>query len=524
MATKQIARIAVVLCGIIVGATITNFIVEGIQLQTGRDELASYAHRVLNGSALLAVETEQTIADVNQADLAFCSDQELAFMRDYVYKSTHVKDIGRVNTSDGKLYCTTGIGRLPVPAPSMIPDISINGMDIGVHRPLLISNRSSGLILRAHGVSVILNPDSFSGLDELPKFYSGYFYDQTNNRVFQSFGHTVPLTDAEVLAGYLVHRSGIFYIPLCSPNSGLCIVAAESQTSMLATSRSLFTGYIVIGGLLGGAAALILILFYDRQRSDELQLRRAIRRGDLTLVYQPVVNLKTHAIVGAEALVRWKNEAGEHIRPDVFVALAEEKGFVGEITKLVLRKSLLELRELLITGDFQLTINITTEDLTNPEFFVFLAHTLRMAYIQPSAIGLELTERSTADQAIVSHAIRELKRAGHTVYIDDFGTGYSSLAYLHRLEADAIKIDRVFTKTVGTEAITASIVPQILNMATEMDLMVVVEGIETSEQAEYFRKVGVGALGQGWYFSRPVPAAQMKILARIGVIKQPVSV
>ena len=98
------------------------------------------------------------------------------------------------------------------------------------------------------------------------------------------------------------------------------------------------------------------------------------------------------------------------------------------------------------------------------------------------------------------------------MYIDDFGTGYSSLSYLHRLSVDAIKIDQSFTQTVGTGAVTASVVPLILKMAYELGLMVVVEGIETNEQAEYFRKAGAGLLAQGYLYGKPVSAAQMKWL------------
>jgi sensor c-di-GMP phosphodiesterase-like protein len=101
---------------------------------------------------------------------------------------------------------------------------------------------------------------------------------------------------------------------------------------------------------------------------------------------------------------------------------------------------------------------------------------------------------------------------GHPVYIDDFGTGYSSLAYLHDLKISAIKIDRAFTSTVGTEALTASVVPQILQIASGLNLLVVVEGIETERQARYFRTARTGIRGQGWLFGKPVPAAHFKRL------------
>jgi len=132
--------------------------------------------------------------------------------------------------------------------------------------------------------------------------------------------------------------------------------------------------------------------------------------------------------------------------------------------------------------------------------------------VNPSNVGLELTERSTADHKTAVHALAQFKNTGHVMYIDDFGTGYSSLAYLHELHVDAIKMDRAFTRTVGTGAVTASVVPQILEMAAQLDLLVVVEGIETREQAEYFRAAGRGILGQGWLFGMPVPASQFRKL------------
>lgn len=254
------------------------------------------------------------------------------------------------------------------------------------------------------------------------------------------------------------------------------------------------------------------ILFFSRQRNFQRSLRRAIRKGEITVAYQPIVNLATGSIVGAEALARWTNDAGEAVAPDLFVAVAEEKGFIHELTRLMIHRTVEEIAELLHRENFSVTINITAMDLRNPGFFTDLDECLKRAGIRPAALGLELTERSTAEQSLVIDALARLKAAGHTVYVDDFGTGYSSLAYLHQLEIDAIKIDRTFTSTVGTGAVTATVVPQILDMARRLALEVVVEGIETREQAEHFRLAGDGIQGQGWLFGKPVPAAEFKRL------------
>ena len=124
--------------------------------------------------------------------------------------------------------------------------------------------------------------------------------------------------------------------------------------------------FLVGGALLGIALAWIAILYYHRQRSMERQLRRAIRKGALTIAYQPVVNLDRGTIVGAEALVRWVDRSGKAVKPDLFVSLAEEGGYVSEITRLVLRKAIHEMGDLLATGHFKITLNITRRRSARP--------------------------------------------------------------------------------------------------------------------------------------------------------------
>jgi sensor c-di-GMP phosphodiesterase-like protein len=125
--------------------------------------------------------------------------------------------------------------------------------------------------------------------------------------------------------------------------------------------------------------------------------------------------------------------------------------------------------------------------------------------VSAASVMIEITESSTALHQVAMEAIRHLRRLGHGVHIDDFGTGYSSLSYLHDLSVDAIKIDRSFTRAIGTDAVTVSILPQILAMATTLHLQVIVEGIETSQQAGYFSGGAKTILGQGWFFGHPVP-------------------
>jgi sensor c-di-GMP phosphodiesterase-like protein len=226
----------------------------------------------------------------------------------------------------------------------------------------------------------------------------------------------------------------------------------------------------------------------------------ALKAEELTVVYQPIVELSSGRMVSAEALVRWTDRNGNIIAPDTFVSAAEAAGMAGEITAHALRKVTAQAGMFLRKNpDLRITINIVAADLDDASFHAELDSCLRAADISPSQTGLELTERSTAKLDVAVPAIARLRKMGHRVYLDDFGTGYSSLSNLQELNVDTIKIDRAFTCTVGTASVKVSLVPQFLDMAKALELGVVVEGIETEEQLDYFAGATPPCGGQGWF-------------------------
>jgi sensor c-di-GMP phosphodiesterase-like protein len=268
-----------------------------------------------------------------------------------------------------------------------------------------------------------------------------------------------------------------------------------------------------LGGLVGALFALLFCLLYRRNRSIEQQLRRAISKDKVRLVYQPIVDLESRRIVAAEALARWTDEEGFAVGPDVFVGIAEGHGFMGELTRLVVRHALRDFAEVFKEHpDFRLSINVAAADLADPEFLPMLDFALRQAGVSAQSLAIEITESSTARKQVAREAILRLRQRGHSVHVDDFGTGYSSLAYLHDLSIDTIKIDRSFTQAIGTQAVTVGILPQILAMATVLKLKVIVEGVETCQQASYFADVDSSILAQGWLFGRPVPVSDFRSL------------
>ena len=309
----------------------------------------------------------------------------------------------------------------------------------------------------------------------------------------------------------------ILYSTRCSTLNidRVCLTASLSVSEALQAVNSEREAYLALGGTAGGLLGFLVALLYRRNRSLDHQLRRAIQRDRLRVVYQPIVNLDSGEIVGAEALARWNDEEGFAVGPDVFVTIAEDRGFVGEITRLVVRHVLHDFAATLRAhSEFRISINVAAADLGDPRFLPMLEQSMDREGVSAASVVIEITESSTALHQVAMESIRHLRRLGYGVHIDDFGTGYSSLSYLQDLSVDAIKIDRSFTRAIGTKAVTVSILPQILIMAEALHLQVIVEGIETSQQAGYFSGGAKSILGQGWLYGRPVPIMEfLRILA-----------
>jgi sensor c-di-GMP phosphodiesterase-like protein len=301
------------------------------------------------------------------------------------------------------------------------------------------------------------------------------------------------------------------YATRCSQRGLDCVVSYGSVSTSLHNAAGLLALHSALGGFCGGFLVLGFLLVYQRSQTMRSQLRRAIRRGKLGLVYQPIVDLRNGRTVGAEALARWTDEDGFAVSPLIFVHIAEEQGFVGELTEFVVRQALRDFGDLLHGhGDFRLSVNVTAFDMGDSGFLPMLDRTLDEAGVAPERLAIELTESATASTLVAIETIRQLRLRGHCVEIDDFGTGYSSLAYLKDLSVDTIKIDKAFTQAVSTEAVIGQILPQILSLAEALDLQVIVEGIETKEQAAFFAALARPVLGQGWYLGRPVPAPEFQ--------------
>ncbi|MDB5762379.1 MAG: diguanylate cyclase domain protein [Herminiimonas sp.] len=248
----------------------------------------------------------------------------------------------------------------------------------------------------------------------------------------------------------------------------------------------------------------------------EGDLRTALERGEFLLYYQPQVDLSNGRIVGMEALIRWQHPQLGLISPARFIALAEETGLIVPIGAWVLRTACQQCRAWQRAGfnGLRIAVNLSARQFAQEELVKSIAAALEETGLAPHYLEIELTESlvmMNVERAI--GILRELKAIGVQLSIDDFGTGYSSLSYLKRFPIDVLKIDQSFVRDITVDTDDAAIVALIISLAHSLRLQVIAEGVENEKQLAYLRHHGCDEM-QGYYFSKPVPAAQFELLLR----------
>jgi EAL domain-containing protein (putative c-di-GMP-specific phosphodiesterase class I) len=250
----------------------------------------------------------------------------------------------------------------------------------------------------------------------------------------------------------------------------------------------------------------------------ETELRKAIERGELHLVYQPIFDLRSMQPVGIEALIRWHHE-GRDVAPEEFIPLAEESGQIVGLGRWIRAKAFSQLSDWHHDSDSDsdkmgVSVNVSARELSEPGFVDSVAEALGDATLDPRYLTLEITESlMLTDETVAVAALRKLRHMGVNVAVDDFGTGYSSLSYLQRLPVNGLKIDRSFIAGLGIEREKTAIVGATIGFAQALDLTVTAEGVENDTQLRRLRRLGC-ARAQGFGLARPMASDQISAMRR----------
>ncbi len=317
-------------------------------------------------------------------------------------------------------------------------------------------------------------------------------------RILKAMNQPLQAQDTEV---YLTCSIGIVTYPEEGNDPATLVRLANTARDYVKTR----------GGNAFQFSSSVIDMSYRNRLSMEARLRKALEREEFKLYFQPKVDLASGRIRGAEALLRWFNGDQGMISPLEFIPIAEETGLIIPIGKWVLETTCEQLKHwsAISNGNISLSANVSARQFQNASFINEVAKIVESSGIDPRHLTLEITE-SLLMQDIEQNIelMTRLKAMGIKLSIDDFGTGYSSLAYLKNLPIDELKIDRSFIMDVPEKEDACAIVSAIIYLARKLGFQTVAEGIETIEQVKYLHREHCKQY-QGFYFSKPVPAADM---------------
>jgi diguanylate cyclase (GGDEF)-like protein/PAS domain S-box-containing protein len=245
------------------------------------------------------------------------------------------------------------------------------------------------------------------------------------------------------------------------------------------------------------------------RRTIEEGLRHALDRQEFVLHYQPKLDIATGKIHGAEALIRWEHPVHGNMPPNAFISVAEDSGLIVPLGKWVLHEACRQAKAWSDAGSprLRIAVNVSAIEFQNEQFMPGIFQTLKETGLAPDSLELELTESVFMKRSSnAADILKTLRAEGVRLALDDFGTGYSSLSYLTRFPVDTLKIDQSFIRQITSAPSETAIVKAVLGMAQNLNLRVVAEGVETLGELAFLRKYQCDE-AQGYYFSRPLPAA-----------------
>lgn len=294
-----------------------------------------------------------------------------------------------------------------------------------------------------------------------------------------------------------------------SKRYGSVAMVTMPRTGNIASYRDLQRIGIVVSGLLAVCILVAALLVPWRQRHNPIaEIETALVAGEFIPYYQPIIDIKSGKLLGAEVLVRWRKPDGAIIAPGAFIPLIETSGFILDLTRSLMRQVRNEVGTLL--GErpgLYLAFNIAPRHFTDAVVLNDVGSIFEGSSISLSQIVLEITERFEIENlAATRRVIAALQGLGCRVALDDVGTGHNGLSYILKLGVDIIKIDRLFVEAIKTEPHAQAIVETLVGLANNLRMQIVAEGVEGVEEVEYLRDHGIRA-AQGYLFAPPLPGA-----------------
>ena len=467
--------------------------------EQGRLEL--FARRAIQRATISLREIRSALYAVEPLNLLPCSPDHIARMRRLTVNTRSVDEIGYFE--NGLLKCTSWglVNERVHQTPADF--ITEGGLEVTLRMQPLITQGNAMMALQYRSHNVLTVPSRFSDVIVDPGMRLAVA--TSGGQILGDLNGPDPDVVRRVLANPV---NGIDDERLIAVARGdnLVAVAMEPRSFLFERMREEELRLVPVGVVLSVLMAGLVMWSLRRRLSPLGELEIAVKKREFIVHYQPIIELSSGNCVGAEALVRWLRPDGSLVQPDQFIPLAEDSGLIMAITDQVIDKVMEDLCELLINDrGAHIAINLGADDIRTGRVIDVLQHALARTGVEAQQIWLEATERGFINVLPARLTLGNARALGHAVVIDDFGTGYSSLSHLQSLPLDALKIDKSFIDTIGTDSAISSVTPHIIGMARTLFLKIVAEGVETEVQADYLRRQKVD-YAQGWLYAMPMPA------------------
>ncbi|ADZ92788.1 EAL domain-containing protein [Marinomonas mediterranea] len=497
--------IIIVSCAV---STLITFSLSHFMLQhSEKNGLNRYSNSILQNIQYKKDDIGQILSKPIVSIDNLCSDDDITFLREYLWSHKYIKDVGRIVNDD--VACTAGWGKLTTPVQLPTPTKSWpSGSKHWRNVNDMFRDNVRVNLLAYKNTIVVLAPTSYEQNLLKPPHTDLAIATADGQYVFQVVGDLSSNELMEKVKSTNFHQLAIH---TCLKDNSICVWAFKKKSGLWAQS-DFFLGFLsVIAVLISGGLFQLLNTIYNTRNSMQSRLKRALLHKSLFVVFQPKVNLQDERITGIEALVRWQDEHFGTVPPDEFVTVAEQYQLMPLLSRLVIEKSLQEAGELLKNdSSLHLSINLSMADLSDESLLEFIDLQRSQQGIAKHRLIFEITERSAVGFDQIEQSVDRFVSHGYRISLDDFGTGYANLSWLSKIKAAEIKVDKIFTQSIGKNTTNQNMLSAIFKLVENLELQTVFEGIESKEQADYIVSQNKNAIGQGWLFAKPMKIEELQ--------------
>nr|WP_241737561.1 EAL domain-containing protein [Neptunicella marina] len=477
-------------------------------LHSDNERLEAYQQAVTQTTSEVYSTLSNLFSEINKAQHSICSDAELKLMRQYLWTHSELTDIARLQ--DKQIICSASWGKLASPIPLPVPTKS--WQKSGFYHWRNTKDALQGTLdvnmIANNKILMLVAPNAYSSISP-EELGTGFIISTNDGYIPNAFG---PIDPEDIIKNSQSSFNRLVHQKCGTTGSGVCITVYNSKPGLLGKDHTFLLVICLISLVLSVLIYITLISLNNHRNSMRKALKRALRRKEIYVVFQPKVQLKTGRVVGMEALARWHHHKFGQVPPDVFVNFAEENGLMPTLTRVVIEKAIGLAGDLLRqSSHLSLNLNLSMADLSDPMLLNFIDFQRQNHEFNAEQLIFEITETSASGFEQIEQSVDRFVSRGYRISLDDFGTGYANLSWLSKIKASEIKVDRSFTHMIGSPHSTHSnTLDAIFTLLDDLKVSTVFEGIETQQQADYVLNHCRDALGQGWHYAKPMSIEQLQ--------------